>query len=119
VKRTLHLRLRVRKIEEAPDGQHVHIDAELQAQQTMEPNQKERIVKIGLPDDEEKIAKEFAEHAVGSFQTMLQKQGFVPMVQKPIAAIICLYITREHFNYLGRPTVDDYIELNARTDRGH
>lgn len=74
-------------------------------------------MKIGLPDDEEKMAKEFAEHTVGSIQAALQKQGFMPMPQRQFSAGICFYITKTDFNHLGRPTIDDYIELNARTDR--
>lgn len=118
---TLHLKLRVKKAEETMDGQHVHIDAVMfQVVQSTEPTDEpdpQRIVRVGLPGDNEKAAKEFAEHAMGSFQIMLEKQGFLPMQQKPFSAYICLVVTKEHYDYLGRPTVDDYIDLNARTDR--
>jgi hypothetical protein len=70
------------------------------------------------PSDEQKMGRESAEHAVGSVQQMLQEKGFLPMPQKPLSAWVCLFMTKQYFNCLGRPTVDDYIELNARTDRG-
>lgn len=120
MKNTLHLGLRVKRAEESADGLNVHIDAVIEVQQTSTPDPKERIIKIGLPRDEEKIAKEFAEHAAGVVQEAMQKQGFMPMMPpKQFSAVICLFITKEQFNYLGRPTIDDYIELNARTDRRH
>jgi len=99
------------------DGLHVHVDAILEAQQITEPTDpQERIVKIGLGKDEDNVAKEFAAHAAGAVQELLQKQGFMPMAPKQFSAMVCFYMTKEHFNYLGRPSIDDYIELNARTD---
>lgn len=121
----LHLRLRVRKVEEAADGSHIHIDAELQAQAQVqdEPKAKGRIIHIGpITTDDEITSKEgqqIAREALSSVETILQEKGFLPMVRKLPSAMVCLYLTKQHFAYLGRPTVDDYIELNARTDRGH
>jgi len=116
----LRLRLRVRKAEETAED-CVQIVAEIQAQQIEEPaNTKERIVRISpLSSDEERIAKEIAEQSFQSVQMLLQQKGFVAIQPKPLSALVVLYITKHYFNYLGRPTVDDYIELNARTDKGH
>jgi len=128
VKNTLHLRLRVRKVEEAADRSHIHIDVELQAQdQTAISTEQQkgggRIIHIGPLSSDEEITEEtgekIARKAFASVETVLQEKGFLPMFPKPLSALVCLYITKQHFAYLGRPTVDDYIELNARTDRGH
>jgi len=123
----LRLRLRVRKVEEAPDQAHVHIDAVLEAKTqdpTAEPiKQKERIVHIGpLTTDNDETSQEgerVARKAFAHVETILAEKGILLMSQKPPSDMVCLYITKQHFAYLGRPTVDDYIELNARTDREH
>jgi hypothetical protein len=118
VKNTLRLRLRVRKVEDTSDD-HVHVDAELQAtEQTAEPT-KERIIQIGIPQsDEERVGQHIASEAFVGFQKMLQQKGaFLMQPPKPLSAWVCLYITKEYFNFLGRPTVDDYIELTALTAR--
>lgn len=117
MKNTLRLRLRVRKVEDTSDD-HVHVDAELQAtEQTTEPTNA-RIIRIGIPEsDEEKVGQQIAEHGITAMQKMLQQRGFMAIPQKPLSAWVCLYITKEYFNFLGRPTVDDYIELTALTAR--
>ena len=111
----LHLRLRVKRIEEATE-EYVRVFAELQVQQTQQQQdqQKDRIVRIGLPcSDEEQVVKDM----MGQVQKQLEQRGFAMLQPKPLSAEVCLFIKKQYFNALGRPTVDDYIELNARTDR--
>jgi len=67
---------------------------------------------------DEEMGQEFGEHVVGSFQKALQQTGLMPKPPKPFSAIVCMCITKQYYDHLGRPTVDDYIELNARIDRG-
>ena len=106
----LHLRLRVKRVDEASE-EYVRVLASLEIQQT-EPL-KNRI-HIGIPcSDEEQIGKEI----VGQMQKMFEQKGVLMMPQKPLSAEICMFIQKQYFNALGRPTIDDYIELNARTDR--
>lgn len=109
----------MKRVEESVDGQHVHVDGIMFLAQPTDPTDpKERIVKIGLGKDDENMAKEFAEHAMGDLQQMLQKQGFMPIRPRPFSDFVCFFLTKEHYNYMGRPTVDDYIDLNARIDKG-
>ncbi len=77
-----------------------------------------RIIQIGACSDDRQVGQELTENVTRQITHELQERGLMPKPPKPVSAEICLYLTKQYFRILGRPTTDDYIELDARTDRG-
>lgn len=109
--------MRVKKVEEATE-EYVLVMAELLIPQTEQTNQQKppRMIQIGFPFHGEDGMEKVSEQVAAQIQKHIDQRL---SIRKPIAAEICIFIKKEYFNYLGCPTVDDYIELNARTDKRH
>ena len=113
----LNIRLRVIEVkEDEVVKDHVMIWAVKDESGTAaEPKQLElrnRIIHVGPIMDDEQVTKQISQQIAESVRRVL------PCGRRPMV-VLSLYIPKHYFQMLGRPTIDDMIQIDARTIRQH
>lgn len=106
MKKTLRLKFRVAQVLEAQCQCHIIINANIEA------CGESKGMRIPIVQDESQRA---AEQVAAQIQKSLTEIGMFQ--KKPISAGVTFFLTKEQFRLMGRPTVDDYIQVDATRTR--
>jgi hypothetical protein len=102
-------------VKEEADKNHVMIwavkDDEPGAVEQLETRKLERVIHIGPYTTDEEVTQHITQEIAESVRRAL------PCARKPPTAFLTLYIPKHYFQMLGRPTIDDMIQIDARVIR--